>query len=429
MAPRKVIKTAEAPGVEAEPEIASTAVALIEPITERPTFIDLLVFPQKQTSLKIIEERKAEYAKVTINGVDDKVNYNLVVQQMSQMRDDRRAFENAAYTNVIDPLKDKLKEYAADIDEVVEAFKAAEKAERDKKDFIDNEKKRIKLEKEEAKARAVQVRISDLTRLGALFDGASYTFPYDGSLFINSLQVNDFEDDEWAEFLAEVNEAYDVEQKRLEQVEADRLQQIEDDKKKALEVAAQAQQNEADNVRLTERRTALRLKELRLMGASFDGETGDAIFKDKGDYVVPRYAIENSLDGLWDEMIYDLENFVPATDPLVKEEPQAEEPLHHEVHGYGSYQSHGDILASELGLGDHVETDIQDIDWEIIEKILTFSGGEPYIEFPISSKLFMRIFPDDTDDIATTTDLTKIANNGRIQDVLNWVIISKTKEE
>lgn len=423
MAKAKVIQTEDTPGVE--PEITNTAVALIEPITERPAFIDLLVFPQKEASLKIISDRRAEYDKVKITGVDDKANYTLVVAQMSQMRDDRRAFENAAYANVIDPLKDKLKEYAADIDIVVEAFKAAEKAERDKKDFIDNEKKRIKLEKEEAAARAVQKRISDIGLLGGIFEGNSYTFPYDGSLFISSLQVNDFDDEEFAEFLKEVTDAYDAETIRLQEVEDARLRQIELNKEQAIQVAAQAQQNEADNLKLLEKRTSLRLKELKMAGFNITEADDEKYIHPVNPMVFHIDEIKIIEDEQWDELIYDIEHFVPEVEPLVNDLPDEVQTITEDevVVGFGAPTIHyGDVVASELGLGDHVEPEEKPVFLEEGAIILPvfFSNEHPFIQFDISKKLAMRVFPECF--MMEACENQQVANEGELQE-LKWIII------
>jgi hypothetical protein len=311
---KKTTPPADVEAAEPETETPSTAVAIVEPVTERPAFIDLIKFAKKDESIKIIKEKSAEYAKVKIDGIEDKANYALVAANMKQMKDDRIAFENAAYANVIDPLKKALKDYADDIDSVVEEFKAAEKLERDKKDFIDDEKKRIKKEREEAKAKAAQMRITELMVLGAKFDGQLYTFDYDAGLLINSLQLVDFSDEEYGEFLDEVKTAFAEEQTRLHE---EKLRLEEKENERLLESERQrqlAQKNADESKQLNERRTNLRIKELKLLGA-IKKEDGDYIVPSADNYLVTLYGIESAEDRSWDELIFDLENFKPYVVP------------------------------------------------------------------------------------------------------------------
>ncbi len=314
----------DAPGAETD-ETPSNLPALVPVIAEKPAFIDLIKFSAKEDSLKTIKETRAEYDKVVISGVDDTANYKLVVANMSQMRDDRRAFENAAYDNVIDPLKAALKDYVADIDAVVEEFKAGEKAERDKKDFIDNEKKRIKKEKEEAQERAALLRIDDLNKLGAAFNGSSYSFHYDDGLLINTLQLKEFDDAEFQEFLADVKASYDTEQQRLED---ERLQKIEDDrvaKELADAVTAQAEANKTAHDALAAKQTKLRIKELTMLGGIQIDADGYSI---GGHTFIGNKSISEYTDEAWESLIEEIENYVaPEPEPIVI--PSPPEPSNH----------------------------------------------------------------------------------------------------
>jgi len=425
---KKVIKPVEVVATETDIEQpSSTAVAIIEPITEKPTFIDLIKFDKKDASIKIIKDKSAEYAKVTIDGVEDKVNYALVVANMGQMRDDRRTFENTAYANVIDPLKKALKEYADDIDLVVEEFKTAEKLERDKKDFIDEEKKRIKKEKEEAKVKAAQARVNDLIVLGAKFDGQLYTFDYDSGILINSLQLLDFDDAEFGEFLEEVKTAFADEQTRLHEL---KLQEEADEVERLAEIERNkelAEKNKEQEKELTEKRIKLRVKELKLNGLDVD-DNGIWI-KGGTPFEVESSAIAEMPDAAWDDLISDIENYVEPEriNPLTPDEVYA-------VPEFAKEFEEG-AVASDVALGDHVNSfadqfvreepaEIEYIDL-ITEVTLTFDWDQPFTDFDISGKLLMRLYPDEYRAEAVD-GIDIVANQGQVQG-LNWLILSKSQ--
>lgn len=424
---KKVIKPVDPQGEE--PEIASDAVAIIEPITERPTFIELLKFDKKEASIKTIKEKSAEYATVVIDGVEDTTNYKLVVANMGQMRDDRRVFENAAYEHVIDPLKKALKEYADDIEAVVVEFKAAEQLERDKKKFIDDEKLRIKQEKEEAKAKAVQARIADVFALGAYLDTTGYHFAYDEGLFIGSLQINEFSDEEFGEFLEEVKTAYTVEQDRIEQERLDGIRLQEEQEALAESNRLLAIENAAKETQLDAKRTNLRLKELKLMGASFDAETGDALLPEMHNQSVPRAVIDTMPDELWDELMVTIQEYQPEP------EPELEPPHTDGYSGYiGRQQEYADT--GRNGLGEQIADELELEEVAVSEPDTPETAGvmhqlyfgkfehrnEPfYREIQISGKFAVRIFPQYHED--DVVNGCSVVNEGELEPGLRWAVI------
>lgn len=384
MAKKKIIEV-EAPGVDTDlPEISSTNPVLVPVVAERPTYIDLLKFTAKDESLATIKKKRAEYDLVKIDGVEDKEGYAKVKANMEQMRDDRRAFENAAYNNVIDPLKKALKEYADDIDAVVEEFKAGEKAERDKKDFIDEEKKRIKKEAEEAKERAALLRVNELNLLGAQFNGSVYTFEYDDSLMINVLQLKDFEQAEFDEFIEEVKAAYQVEQQRLAD-EKVRLEEEAEAKRLAdIAIAEQAEKNKKDALALTEKRTKLRVKELTLMGLAFNFD--ETVYMYKGSIEIAETDVLEMTDLAWDCLMDTLTGMINELDnPPVVETPPTE-PI---ADVQGGFVSVGDVVAyAELnppetnysGVFAHAQQLAEENPSEIVEVDYSLNEFEKFIQ-------------------------------------------------
>lgn len=425
---KKVIIPEDAQGDQSGPEALNNMLAIVEPITEKPSFIDLIKFDKKEQSIKIIKDKSAEYAKVTIDGVEDTANYKLVTANMGQMRDDRRTFEKAAYDKVIDPLKKTLKDYADDIEAVVVEFKAAEQAERDKKDFIDGEKTRIKKEKEEAKIKATAARINDLFVLGAILANNCYTFAYDSSLMINSLQIAEFSDDEFSEFLEEVKTAWTVEQDRLEadRLEGVRLQAEQDEL--AETNRKQAEQNKAQEQALGTKLIALRLKELRLMGAIFDDQTGDALLPDMHNQVVPRDVIETMAEELWDELLVTIQEYEPE---VVEPEP--------EPHPYAGQNTeyfsgppavNGASIAEELDIevAQSEEVESETVTTQYVVYMLRFGdfgieGQYPvFKDIPISEKFKVRLFPEAFEDEAVNG--CTIHNEGTLEtNGLRWAVI------
>lgn len=418
---KKTTPPADAEAAEPETETPSTAVAIIEPITEKPSFIELIKFDKKEASIKIIKDKAAEYAKVKIDGVEDKVNYLVVAGNMKQMKDDRIAFENAAYANVIDPLKEALKEYAADIDAVVEEFKTAEQAERDKKKFIDDEKLRIKKEKEEAKARAAQMRITDLMVLGAKFDGQLYTFDYDAGLLINSLQLVDFSDEEYGEFLEEVKTAFAEEQTRLHE---EKLRLDEEENERLLEIERNRQlaaDLKLKDKALNERVIKIREKEVKLLGLVYDGVA--YYTHPTGCSTIVREELENVSDELWEDLLSlvaaEIENYVEPA-PEVSIIPDSEIPAF--VQEFESAGDDDDDITAFEGRVSPLADDIMDIDL-LEEVVLTFDKATSFIDIDISPKTMMRIFPECNQD-AAFAGIEAFGSSGRVQG-LYWAIISK----
>lgn len=413
---KKKTEVAASPGSDTVTEIA-----IIE-----PAFATLAEFkmPSVDESIAIIKKKRDEYGLLTIDGVGDKEGYEAVKLAMGKMKNDRIAFFNAATENVIDPANKYLKQFKTDLEKVADEFKAGEKELRDKKDFIDGEKERLKAEAELEKVRVMHVRVNDLNVMGAAFDGMVYSFPYDQTLMITAADIKDFTEDEFNEFKERAQTSFDTEQQRKETA---RLQQIEDDNERLMQqnqVEQQATANKEQATALIVKRTALRVKEIKLLGYHDDGADCYAPPQESKMPVVNKESLGAMEDSEWDELIYDLEHFTPAEDPLVNEAP----PVPLEMQGYS------DSLASQEeysktgrdGLGNLIETEpetpedkLTEVGFVAVE--MSFDKDEPSMDIEISAKYFMRVYPDQYADEALS-GYTKIVNQGKLQS-LNWAIL------
>lgn len=385
--------------------------------------------PDKEASLKIIAAKKKEYSQLAINGVEDKDGYEAVKTAMAEMKNTRIALAKAAKENVIDKAAKILKDFMDDLAELTDALSSVEDDLRAKKDAIDDEKERIKAEKAAEKAKAIQVRINDLNVLGAIFDGQIYSFPYDGGLIINVLQLNDFDDEEFGEFLEDVKTAFAEEQTRLtelklqeEKDEAERLAEIERNKELAAENVEKEKQLAKDKWDLLRRIASVRCKELKMLG--FEPNGLGMFLKGGNPFEIHSLTIENSTDEEWEALINEIENYVEPEKPAATD-------IAADFQDAGitdiEFEEAPAAVASDIALGDHVsELDEHLRSTGFVECKLIFDINEPFIDVDISGKLLMRIYPDDFIDQATA-GIETIANNGRIQDRLNWIILSKSQ--
>lgn len=387
--------------------------------------VPVFVLPDKDASLKIIQYKKDEYAKLTIKGLEDKDGYRAVNAAMLEMKNTRLALTKAAKQNVIDKVSSALKDFKADLALLEDGLSAIEADLRIKKDAIDDEKERLKKEAALLKQQAIEKRISDLFVLGAILDNNIYSFPYDAGLIINSVQLAEFEDAEFGELLEDVKTAWTVEQDRIkaEQEEALRLQQ-EQDEQAALQLE-QAKQINAQAATLNEKQRNLRIKELKLLGAvQQDDDT--YLFPDKPEFhLAPLSGLMDMDDAAWDELMYDIENFVPATDPLVKDTPDdatiqhlSSEPVHVNI----PEQSLPELQLNDEPYVSPVSSIVADKEVGTVMKELIFTEDEPYTDFDISSKIYMRVYPDEFEKEAINGQ--SLANEGRLQGV-NWCLIKK----
>lgn len=285
----------------------ATAVAIITTEFKAPVGF---VLADKDKHLATIKTKSDEYALLTITDTTDKVGYDAVVKAMGEMKQTRLIFMKAAEENAVGPVKAALKKYTDDLADIEAALKKAESDLRAKKDFIDDEKVRLKAEAEAEKVRVMQIRVNDLNVLGAAFDGKVYTFPYSEMLMITAVDVKDLSVDDFTAFVEEAKEAWQMEQDRINNELNEKL--LEEERQKKL-----AETNKAALEELNLRRTKIRLKELKMLGYQHD-QVEDIYFNDVIPINVTLKAIDEDSDEAWDAMIYELEHYeAPAEEPEV----------------------------------------------------------------------------------------------------------------
>jgi len=382
-----------------------------------------------EINAEILQAKIAEDTKHTITGVNDTAGYKQAVAFRALYRTTRTTLAKVI-KEMSQPHKDYLKGLKDTNDKLAALALSGEEYFDGLIIAVENEKERIKQEKIIAEQRKLQVRINELNVLGAMFDGETYTFGYDEALAVGIIKLKEYTDGEFIDFLEDVKTSWVSEQSRIEN-ENLLLQQQEQQRQEEIERQnLLTQQNKAQATALDAKRLSLRLKELKLLGGTFDSETGDCIFPSKGDLIVIRENIEGGGDNWWDELVYDIENFVPATEPLVKEAPEI-------VYDGASLVSLNDIamdIASNPPKTDY--SAIQQLAEELSEEVLidhftpgnvicsiTFGNEKTHIDFDVSSKLFMRVYPDEFEEIAMAG--AESANAGIIQPGLNWALIKR----
>lgn len=392
----------------------STAVALISPQFTTPTVFKL---PNVEESLVIIKNKRKDNEALIIDGVDDKDGYTAVKAAMAQMKDDRIAFVNAATENVIIPVSDYLSDFKKDLETIVTEFKAGEKEQRDKKDFIDNEKIRLKAEEEARKVEAMQLRVSELNALGAVFDGKIYTFQYNEMLMITAIDVKDFYDEKFNDFISLVRTEHSAELVRIAEAAKLKEQQEKEAEDLANQVIAQAEANKAAQDALNIKQRKLRIKELNLLGAGFFNEDEEGYIVN-GHTLVLLTTIDTATDEEWEMIIEGIENHVaPEPDAIVEE--IVTDNNEESVNEFKSALSSSDVVygfpTPVISISQPITTSVQ--------HSLYFSLTEPYSDFDLTLKLKIRLYPDQYSEQAMI-GVERVGNSGIVQG-LNWALISK----
>ena len=360
--------------------------------------------PNKAESIKIIAAKREHNKTLVIAGVEDKTSYEAVKEAMAEMKNNRIALVDAATTSVITPATNYLSKFKEDLNAIVDEFKAGEKDMRDKKDAIDAEKERLKEEKRLAQQRVIEARINDLFVLGAVLDAKLYTFPYDGSLVINSLQVSEFDDKEFGEFLEDVKTAYADEQERLnfeQQLVAERELEAKEEAQRQRELA---QQNEQQAIALNEKRAKLRTKELTMLGFYYDGAS---YLNEAKPHIIEPSAINEMPDAAWETLIEEISLYVPFEEEVLPE-----------VSFFPGGVRQGPEIPEEFQQTD-VETLVETIS-VVLEELRFERNNRPYVEIKLTTKMFVRVFPDEFTGEAN--DGVEAVNHGIFQPRMSWLV-------
>ncbi|WP_312697001.1 hypothetical protein [Sphingobacterium mizutaii] len=379
----------------------------------------------KEESLQKIREVKDKYKDVEIADTKDKSNYDLVSAGMKEFKDSRIAFVKSANENLLNPVKTWLDGEKESLALIVEELKDGEQTLRNKKEAIDQAKKDEKAAAEKLKLERMAGRIQSIVSTGGKDSGAKYVFDYDLTLSVSINEIKDLEDDKWAEKLAEVQSAWNAEQKRIA------------DEKEAQEKAA-AEAKELLNSNLATR-TRLRLKELKLEDFTLEEGTW---FKSGTPYV-NQWDIENTSDEDWDAMIekanLHAEEIEAAT--AIEKSPETEDeslPFDDEPLPFTDDEElpfDTDPLPTfnpeeAASIADQVEDHMQPLidafqtEETIFTNIhLTFSLEHPFYEVEITQKLSQIVFPADLRDVAL--EGREIAKEGVIVGDLHFALVKR----
>lgn len=263
------------------------------------------VLNEKAISLTTIADKIAEYDKIVIDGFLDKKNYELVKKAKSDLLKTRTTLNKVAKADVIDPINKWLTDYKGGLKEVSDALLAGQEKMEAKIKAIDDAFELEQQRKEKEAQDRIQGRASGLANFGAIFNAEQglYTFPYDAGLVINSLNLKDWEDIEYQEFIDQVVESWNTEQLRVQ--EEERLEAEE--KQRILDLNSQLTDREKA---VQEKQIKLRSKELSLMGASVDEDVWTL-----GDTAISLEDITTLSDDAWELLIDKLGN---AMDGIVE---------------------------------------------------------------------------------------------------------------
>ena len=219
--------------------------------TEQST--SLLVVPEafligeQQVNKETLLAQRDIDTKLVINGIDDKENYDKAVKLKASYRTTRTTLEKVR-KEISKPYQEFVSDLKKKTDELGLICEGAEDYFAGILDPIDKEKERIKQEKALAAQRALQARINELFVLGAKVSGDQYFFDYDSSIIINSLQLKEFSDEEFGEFLEDVKTAFaDNEERKAEEARlAEEAERLAEEARLARKAAARARQEEIE---------------------------------------------------------------------------------------------------------------------------------------------------------------------------------------
>lgn len=177
--------------------------------------------PDTRAEDKIAEWRE-QFSKLEIKDVKDTEGYRQVTEAIAVIRTSRVNVEKKRKLLKADALEfgrkvdSRAKELTAMLEPLEESLKA-------KRDVIDNEKERIKQEKEQAEQRRIDGRLKQLFDLGAQFNGVTY---YIGNTMTTGTMVKEMKDDEFSalvkSFEAEAQRVIAEEKERARQEEIER---------------------------------------------------------------------------------------------------------------------------------------------------------------------------------------------------------------
>lgn len=373
-------------GIEEAVIVEENGVAVLDSNFEKPTLPVLL---DKEGSIAKIKASLANYKDVVIADTSDTKNYKLVVAGMKELKDSRLAWVKSVKENILEPAKLFYDTIKSDITAIEAEFKTSEQLLRDKKDAIDLKKEQEKKAEEERKTKVLGERIEKLVTLGGKSTNGGYVFDYDLTICISISALRDFTEDEFTSTIAEVQTAYNAEEKRKSDLA------IEQENQRKANVLLQAQ--------LNEKRTRLRRKEL--LYDEFDMNTPG--FYTKNGVKFTDDDILNFTDEHWDSLIEEA-SIIPT------DSPEKEEIVRPNFGGGGAMKPSASFETTDVAKptpskgfvmpvidDEGEEPAMSQLKLSSTDVVLshTFTEEKPYLSF-IVGKFIYRIYPIELSDAA-----------------------------
>lgn len=369
----------------------------IDPKEEKTTRIPVRV-GNKELTIKEINDKIEELKNHTINGFRDKKGLEKAKEFKSYFLKGRTSLEKESKEQVIQPINKVLKIFKGDVDEVCDTYKTGQEL---AQEMIDAAEKEWELEQErieKEKHQRINDRIARLQAFGATFDAGQgiYTFDYSAGDIINTLQLQEFSDEEFTLFVDSVGVAYVEEQKRLETV---RIEQEKEQER----LREAAEQLKVANARIAK----YRIRDLQDAGAIVNANEGKYTIHDKAFTTDVIYTFN---DEEWDELLDRLKrgeqkgNFVwKEGDPnmgvefqpdgngrwsVIQEVELSSKPKEYNTLGIDPVAPTEPEQQNEVPSGNPVETEGEDG----MDCVLMFSDSKSYVQHTFS-RTAIRIYP------------------------------------
>ena len=354
-------------------------VALLDKAT-LPAIPDTLTINGVDFNVEQIRKSVAEIEKMKIDGLGDKAGYDAAVEKLkatSKLRTTSEAWRK----NVMKPVLKFGKDLKYKIDEGGEL---CEKAEAHLKKIIkpiDDAVEIARQEKEAEKDRIAEERQKIIISYGGVFNGAgTYDFPHEPAIFILANKLRELSDEDFEKEVVDIKAAWQEEVNRLQKID----EEENAEKNRILELSKT----------LNQKRTALRLKELRLEGYI----NQDGLFSKEGeDGTVTMEMVELWEDNDWDTIFAEEEvsdqNITIAQDQEfandvpVGAHTETVVPVPEGIEGFGL----DEVTPEEQPAVEEPEI----LKAATVQNCTLYfnNSDKPYIEIPFSPKSVIRIYP------------------------------------
>lgn len=296
--------------VEAE-EIAQTDVIIFENIEN--------ALEAKNVTEEILKAMEEDFMVLKISDINDKENYKLIDEKRKMCKKTRSLTKDICEEGRAHLLVQQ-KAWIKKEKDIVSRIQAVEDHLEAELKKVDDEKERIKAEKELADQLRMQQRTAKLLSLGMELKGDNYIL---GSIVINALHVKIYTDFDFGAAIAEAQAEHERQMvikaeedaklaalqeqqiKEREQLdkekaefEAKQRKAAEEEEERQKKIKAEQDKLEAEKKALAESKIKARASQLYAQGMAFNGT--DHVF---GTYVVSGELIKNLSDTEWDQKI------------------------------------------------------------------------------------------------------------------------------